>query len=329
MEKNILAIDVGGTNIKYAVVKSNGKFATTPARITTPKVPNGESEYVKAYNEYLNVLKTIFDNQSRLYNITGIAISHPGTINNGTIESAGGVKYASNRSLADDLSLICNNKDVTIVNDAKAATMAELEFGALKGEQNCACMTFGTAIGMGLVIDGKIKSGDCEPSYISHNDNIEEKTEAVNNYYGIYSSTSAFITGLIAELNLPNGTTGEELFEKYYNDERYHETIDLELRKFVRKAMLPIFNFNLICKIDKVAIGGGISNQPVFVDTINKAMQDLSNRMIFKMMSYKSPIPEIVACEFKSEANLVGAVANFNEEMQRMNIITTEIETSC
>ena len=104
------------------------------------------------------------------------------------------------------------------------------------------------------------------------------------------------------------------MFEVYLKDERYKKQIEEALNVYTLKIARQIFNMNLYVKLEKVAIGGGISNQTVFIDFLKNNLRMLSERLIFKIMKFPVTVPEIVKCEFKSEANLIGALEYFNEQ---------------
>lgn len=314
----ILSIDVGGTNIKYACLNDDATLnqdCKVESVDTTP-VPENEVDYESAYIKYLNQLSEIYNNYKSRYPINGIAISHPGIMENGFIKFGGGLIYTSGHHLANDLSKRCDDLPVTILNDAKCAAMAEYISGSLRDCETCACLTFGTAVGGGIIVNGKILENESgEISFLSRSTEISADDE-LHDYFGIYGSASMFIDSLIKQLDLPSDTTGHELFAVYAKDKKYQALIQSELDKFAFSIARVIFNMNLILKLEKVAIGGGISNQQIFINAIKDKMVDLSNRIIFKMMKYPTSIPEIVQCDYKSEANLVGAVSFYNQSKE-------------
>ena len=69
-----------------------------------------------------------------------------------------------------------------------------------------------------------------------------------------------------------------------------------------------ILNIQTVVDLERYAIGGGISAQPILIEGINKAYQQLidNNPIISKMLTK----PEIVSAKFKNNANLFGALYN-------------------
>ena len=75
------------------------------------------------------------------------------------------------------------------------------------------------------------------------------------------------------------------------------------IRKYVRHLAVQIHNLQYILDPERLAIGGGISAQPKFLEMLREEVKAIN--LIFP---WKLPIPEIVACEFFNDANLIGAV---------------------
>ncbi len=95
----------------------------------------------------------------RMEEVAYVGIGSPGTCN----EETGIVEYANNlrfenvplrQMMHDRLGL-----DIYIENDANAAALGEALAGAAKGTQSCVCITLGTGVGGGIIIDGKIYGG--------------------------------------------------------------------------------------------------------------------------------------------------------------------------
>lgn len=157
-----LTIDVGGTYIKYGLVE-NG-IISCKGKKPTPAVPLKWGEDVdeelailfrKKYREYFDTLREIFLELGD--GIDGIAMSVPGILDSrtGYVYSGGALCYISEINFADEVSRLCNGVPVTIENDAKAAAMAELSSGVLKGIKDASVVLFGTAIGGCTIATGK------------------------------------------------------------------------------------------------------------------------------------------------------------------------------
>ena len=302
--ERILAIDVGGTGIKYTVFDSKGNMEEVFS-VPTPPNPKDKADYDKAYNDYLRILSSIYKLQST-NGIGGIAIAHPGVMKNGFIEYGGSLQYTNEKNVAADLSRLCDKMPITIFNDAKCAVAAELADGALKGVKNGACFTFGAAVGGGIVVNGKVLEGTSgEVSFME---------DADGQVFGITGSADGFIKKVAAAVGLPENTGGKEIFEKYINNGKYKENpkVDELFTAYTQNVARHIRNCHRVNQLDKVAIGGGISKQPIFIEKINEEMDKWYATSIDAMMGLEKPKFSIFPCEYEAEkANLRGAVAYF------------------
>lgn len=151
-----IGIDVGGTNVKIALVDENGKI------IYSNSVPT----YAKMGYEYTvnNIKQAIKDLMKETgtdsTSIEGIGFDFPGQVDckTGVVKLApnipGWVNVPIAQMIEDEFHI-----PTRIDNDVRCAALGELKFGAGKGCQNFVCITVGTGIGSGLVINGKVVRG--------------------------------------------------------------------------------------------------------------------------------------------------------------------------
>lgn len=87
------------------------------------------------------------------------------------------------------------------------------------------------------------------------------------------------------------------------------------LRSFCRAVAVQIYNLNVLLDLEKVAIGGGISKQPILVETLNEVYEEyiLRGHPFSEAQARCLPRPEIVPCRFLSEANQIGAFASYQK----------------
>ena len=140
-----LGIDIGGTGMKAAPVDlDTGRFLADRVKIATPRpaVPDAVAEVVQKLVE--------------TFSWSGpIGITFPGVVMNGVTRTAANLDKAwiglDSRALLSKAA----GHDVRLLNDADAAGVAEMTFGAGKGEPGTVFMvTFGTGIGSALFVDG-------------------------------------------------------------------------------------------------------------------------------------------------------------------------------
>lgn len=149
-----IGIDVGGTNVKIALVDEKGSI------IYSNSVPTrAEMGYEYTVNNIKQAIKDLM-NESKCTDIAGIGFDFPGQIDykNGIVRLAPNIPGWINVPIAE---IIENEFKIPtkIDNDVHCAALGELKFGAGKDCENFICMTVGTGIGSGIVINGKLVRG--------------------------------------------------------------------------------------------------------------------------------------------------------------------------
>ncbi len=139
-------IDFGGSGIKGAPVDLEaGDFAGDRERIATP-----QPSTPKAVAE---VLVELLDRFPRSAGPVGITV--PGVVRHGVVSSAANIDPAWVGTDADALFTEATDREVHVVNDADAAGLAEVRYGAARGRSGLVIVTtLGTGIGSALVQDG-------------------------------------------------------------------------------------------------------------------------------------------------------------------------------
>ena len=147
MNKVVLALDLGGTNARFAAVRSDGEIL---ARIRVPTIKNGTAEQI------LDLLVKNFGEISAGVGAVAIAAAIPALINtdSGVLQKLPNLPALEGIDLAEVLKER-TGLDTFIENDATAATIGEHWLGACKGFDNVVGITLGTGIGGGLIFNGK------------------------------------------------------------------------------------------------------------------------------------------------------------------------------
>ena len=89
------------------------------------------------------------------------------------------------------------------------------------------------------------------------------------------------------------------------------------LRRFCHAVAVQIFNLTVLLDVEKVAIGGGISKQPLLLESLRSAYDGLYASRAGQAYMEGLPRCQIVPCAFSSEANQVGVAAAYFEAMQK------------
>ena len=166
MSKKILGIDIGGTGIKGAVVDiKSGEFVTEKIKYKTP-----ENSTPPAVLTIIKQLINDFD-----WDDKPVAFGFPAIVKNGKTLSAANVHDDwINFKIVSFFKKELDIKNLTVVNDADAAGLAELTFGAAKGNKGSVLLlTLGTGIGSALMVDGKLVP-NTELGHLKWKDSITE-----------------------------------------------------------------------------------------------------------------------------------------------------------
>lgn len=152
----VIGLDLGGTNSVFGIVDSRGDIKTTTAIKT--QVYDKVEDYVDASVE---ALQPIIDQVGGIGKIKSMGIGAPnGNFYTGTIEFAPNLKWGHNGIVP--LASMFSEKlgvPVALTNDANAAALGEMTYGAARGMKNFIEITLGTGVGSGIVINGQLVYG--------------------------------------------------------------------------------------------------------------------------------------------------------------------------
>ena len=166
-----IGIDFGGSGIKAAPVDlSHGDFAADRERIPTP-----EHSTPKAVAD---VMAALVD---RFPEATGpVGVTIPGVVRSGVVHSAANIDKGWIGTDADALLTDRLGRDVHVVNDADAAGVAELRYGAAKGRSGLVILTtLGTGIGSALLYNGVLVPNS-ELGHLEIDGHVAEKRAAAS-----------------------------------------------------------------------------------------------------------------------------------------------------
>jgi glucokinase len=153
----VIGIDVGGQTTKCGVIDARGTvLAQTVIRTDT------YTEIEPYIAELAAALQHIISEAGAEGLIRGIGVGAPnGNYYTGEIENAVNLTWGGTKKIAFSklLSDAMNGIPVSLTNDANAAAMGEMTYGAARGMKNFIMITLGTGVGSGIVIDGKIVYG--------------------------------------------------------------------------------------------------------------------------------------------------------------------------
>lgn len=148
---SVIGISIGGTKTAVTLAFYDGKFSNLEKKVfaTSPDNPEKEIE---------DIFRCI-DSFNQPFDVISLATGGPQDTKKGLLLKPPHLQGFDNYPIVD----VLKNKyncPVYFLNDADACALAEYKFGAGRGYKNIAYLTFGTGIGSGLILDGKLFTGN-------------------------------------------------------------------------------------------------------------------------------------------------------------------------
>jgi polyphosphate glucokinase len=168
MTPQLVGVDIGGTGIKAALVDlEHGVLAGERIREPTPEpaTPAAIAEAVHGVVERLDGGGAV-----------GVGVTLPAVVRHGLVETASNIDHSWIGTNALELFGSSTGRRVGVINDADAAGMAEMRYGAGKGHGGVVILlTLGTGIGCGLFVDGVlVPNTELGHLYLHHHGLAEE-----------------------------------------------------------------------------------------------------------------------------------------------------------
>lgn len=155
MSKNklVLGVDVGGTNTVFGLVDQLGNVFLIDS-IPTQAENSAENLFSRLFEKFKELSKDVKEE----FELVGIGIGAPNAnYYKGTVENPPNLNWG----YVDVISLIKNYSSVPVAltNDANAAALGEMYYGAAKGMKDFIVITLGTGLGSGIVVNGNLVYG--------------------------------------------------------------------------------------------------------------------------------------------------------------------------
>ena len=276
---NILAIDIGGTMIKYGLVSSDGEI------LSTNKI---ETEAEKGLENILNKIDNIFKRYKE-NNPVGIAVSGTGQINGMIGKVIGGNPIIPNWIGTNLVKILEEKYNLPIVleNDVNCVALGEKWIGAGKDLSNFICLTIGTGIGGGIILNNQLFRGENfvagEFGHI-----LIKKGE-----FEQFASTTALIR-LVKE-RTGKTLNGKEIFDLEKKEiVEYQEVISEWIENLTDGLSSIVYCFNPA----NIILGGGVIGQG----------EPLINRI-------KNSLFKKIGSQFKEKLNIIQAKLGNNAGM--------------
>lgn len=310
-----LGIDLGGMSIKAGVCDDNGKILHKDTCVTV-RTEDGD----RILNDMAALcLKVIADAGLKVEDIEYAGIASPGSAD----QEKGEIIYASslpflNYPIASKLTEKTGIKKIYIENDANAAAKGEATFGAAKGCKSSICITLGTGVGGGIIIDGKVYSG-CnysggELGHIVIEKNGVDCECGRKGCFECYASATALMKMIREKMledkntsmwrfcdNDINNVNGKVVFDAVAEgDTAAKEVLD----KYVDYLATGVVNIVNIFQPDVLTIGGGVSKQG---ENLLGPVREILEREQYSRHSEVKTV--LKAAELGNDAGIIGAAS--------------------
>lgn len=310
--KYYIGIDLGGTNIVAGVVDENYKIISKAS--TKTNLPRPEKE-IAADMARVSV-QAVKEAGLDMNQIEWVGIGTPGIANSekGIIEYSCNLGF-DNTPMVDYIKEYID-KPVFIENDANAAAYGEYVTGAAKGAKNAVCITLGTGVGGGIIIDGRIYSGsNFAGAEIGHTVIEVDGPECACGRRGCFEVFSS-ATGLIRMTKEAMDNDKDTLMHKITAERNGKvtartsfdamrmgdKTAKAVVDKFIKYLAAGITNTINIFQPDILCIGGGVCNEG---DPLLLPVRALVKKEVYTRNSPKNT--EIVIAKLGNDAGIIGA----------------------
>lgn len=309
--KYYIGIDLGGTNIKAGVV--NEKFeiiAKTSTKTLCPRPAKDIcDDMAKVSIEACKLAGISVDD------VEWIGVGTPGIADN----INGTIPYSNNLDFHDvpvrKYIQAHINKPVYVANDANAAAYGEFVAGAAKGAKNAVCITLGTGVGAGIIVDGKILTGSnlagAELGHMVIEVDGPQCTCGRKGCFEVFSSA----TGLIRMTKEAAEADSSSILNKYLAEDgkfsarhafmamRDGDKTGTEVvEKYCKYLAAGITNTINIFQPDILCIGGGVCNEG---DPLLLPVKELVKKEVYTRMLSQNT--EIVIAKLGNDAGIIGA----------------------
>ncbi len=264
---NKLVYDIGGSNIKFALMTAEGEILE---RRTAPTPKDSREHYFQALTALADGLLSQAD---------GAAVS-----TNGRMYPDGDTyrAYTSDFLIGVNLRAELEKRlglPVTVENDGVAATVGEWWKGAARGTDTVLGIVLGSGMGGGVVVNGKPMRGVKNNSamvfgMLSASDTAQGRysASALDTVFPLLPYKLAAAKGL-----QPGSVSGEEFFRSVESQDPVAQAL---LAPYCRAAAVVIFNAALLLDPDCVVVTGGLARQPALIAGIRRSLTEIQEKCL-------------------------------------------------
>lgn len=311
MKKGIIGVDIGGTNTVIGLFQEDltliEKKSIPTLKPNLPEKTNNPKEYLDVLAKEIKELaeKNGYENQ-----IQCVGIGVPGLVNpdQGVVINAVNLGY-DHVPFAKFMSERLNGIPVFIDNDVRTYTRGEAQQGAGKGSKNIICLTLGTGMAAGIMVNGEMITGseffagELGHDYVPGNEtpcNCGKVgcVETIASATGISRLAKEAVNNnketILAEID------GEITSKDVYEASQKGDKVALEIFDYVGRTLgFKLLTTTVLLNPEVIIIGGGVA-------AAGKLITEPIERVL-KEYYFNTTIPEIKIGELGDSAGLIGA----------------------
>ncbi len=307
--KYYVGIDLGGTNIVAGVV--NEKYEIISKAKTPTNRPRSAEDICKDMARL--ALEAIESAGLKLSDIESIGVGAPGSVNSDT----GIISYSNNLDFHDahvaEYIKEVIDLPVYVENDANAAAYGEFVAGSAKGTKDAVCITLGTGVGGGIIIDGKIYSGfnyaGAELGHTVIEVDGPQCSCGRKGCFEVFSSATGLIRMTKEAMDANPDSKMHEMMGDHVSgrlafdamragDEAAKGVVD----KYIKYLAIGIANAINIFQPEVLCIGGGVCNEG---DALLIPLKEYISKEIYTSSSDKNT--EVIIASLGNDAGIIGA----------------------
>lgn len=313
LQEFAIGIDIGGTTTKYGIVNHRGDI-TNKGDIVTTGYTNIEDFIDALYDEIIPTVNSVGGMQF----IKGIGMGAPnGNYYTGTIEYAPNLQWKGVLPMAKLISEKFR-KPCTLTNDANAAAMGEMMYGAGRGMKDFIMITLGTGVGSGIIANGQLIYGhDGFAGELGHTTvipggrlhwgtGLRGSLEAYASATGITITAKEFLDERPFVSSLLRNTPHDKITSKtVYEAALQGDPLALEVFEYTGKVLgISLANSVMFSSPEAIILFGGVIKAgKILLDPVRKNMEENL------LPIFKNKVKLIFSELKESDAAILGASA--------------------
>ena len=302
-----IGVDVGGTSIKFGVFDKNKIMIDEYHIVTQFRKTYAEKMIVKDMLDTIEVYLNTNIKGVNKNNLVGIGYAIPGPVVNNRVIRAVNINWKKNYDIVKATKArFGKDLKVSVFNDANAAALAEYKITLKEKYKSMCLLTLGTAVGTGIIINGKLIEGHSGVAGELSHVRVDFSKDAVKCNCGNVGCLET-VTGGRGIANIYN-----KMF--HTNSAKGAAEVISLAKSGDKKALLALETsldylsmiisiLMLVYEPEVILIGGGVSNEGIFIT-------DIISKHLKPKVYITDKFPKILIARLKNKSGMYGAIIN-------------------